>query len=321
MLLATLTAVALVGGVVAGLVVLLLGSAGDQTLALSCLAFAGFSWVMWVQYAPGLGGMRTDDPNGWALEVTADHEQRLGAAVERLCVLADVKRPLCTVYGGFRAQSFTVAKPGRRPQLYVDVGLLRALDDRELDAVVAHELSHIANRDAVLMTMLLLPSQWLCGHLWDLWTYRNSRFTDGAGQEVMADIRYSQPGLAAVLTAIVFLPVLLVVAPVGMMLTASVRVLSRHRELYADRCAALLTGSPAGVISALGKISGEGSGLRLPDLRTGRDEFHIIPDRRQPIGIRRIWATHPTVRTRTARLEHMERELQHARLRPEISAS
>ena len=306
MLVALLIAFALVVGVVLGLLWMTQGSWHQQLVGWNCVAFAGFGWLMGLYYLPP-AVERLMDSSVWYLDVTEDQQARLEGSVQRLCVLADMSPPLCSAHPFFLPQSYTVAKPWRQPTLYVTAGMLRALDDRELDAVVAHELSHISNRDAVLMTVLTTPASWLYGRVWDMWRVRHEDLVAGA---------------VSVATAVMFLPAVMLLAPVGLALTASSRVVSRHRELYADRCAALLTGSRAGVATTLLKISKARGGLRLPDLRTvlARDEYHILPDRPQPTGLGRVWATHPTVPARTAALGEMEGELQQARLRAEVSA-
>jgi heat shock protein HtpX len=93
-------------------------------------------------------------------------------------------------------------------------------------------------------------------------------------------------------------------------------VVSRHRELAADRGAAVLTGSPARLAAVLTRLAGDIGGLPTRDLRlaAGADAFHLLPARkREARGVARVWATHPQLRTRLAQLERMEHELQSAR--------
>jgi heat shock protein HtpX len=92
------------------------------------------------------------------------------------------------------------------------------------------------------------------------------------------------------------------------------RIVSRQRELAADRGAALLTGSPAAMTSALLKLSAEVAGIPRRDLRAvaARDLLHVVPVRPER-GIARLWATHPRLSTRVHELEWLERELQDAR--------
>jgi heat shock protein HtpX len=287
--------------VLGGLTLLLVGASTGYVLVIYCLLFAWLHRLFASVYISRVWYPETED-DGWYLEVEPAQQERLGATVERLCLLADVPAALCTAYPAFIPQSYTIAPLRRRPTVYVSEGMLRALDDRELDAVVAHELSHIANRDAELMTWLMRPTSLFGGHLPALWAARHVSATGG---------------VAAVTLVVFFLPVVVYLAPLMLSITACARLVSRQRELYADRCAAVLTGSPAGVATTLMKVSGERGAVRLPDLRAvggERDGFHILPDRPQPTGMRRIWATHPPVLARTARLEVMERELQRARL-------
>ena len=124
------------------------------------------------------------------------------------------------------ALSWTTALPRRRPSVHVTTGLLDRVGDRELQAVLAHELAHVLHRDAVLVTLLAGPPAYLMAGL-------RSMASEG-GREWFAAILFG-----------VFL-----VPPAAVML-AIARVVSRHRELAADRAAAVLTGSPASVAAAL----------------------------------------------------------------------
>ena len=297
-------AVALLAGLVVGLLSLLFGSEDQLQFAALCLAFVGVGWA----HSYTLLDAREDlaDLDGWSLEVEPAHQERLRESVQRLAAQADIRAPDCTVDGGFLPQSYTLASPRRRARLYVSAGMLRALDDRELDAVVAHEISHVCNRDAVLMTVVAGPAAWAIARFQKLWGRRHTDWR----------IR-----VALVFDAILFLPGAIVFPPVAIVLTAASRIVSRHRELCADRGAAVLTGSPASVADVLEKILRVRGRTNIPDLRVvaARDEFHIIAVRKQPTGIGRIWATHPRLDTRLESLQRMEGDLQHARLRADAS--
>jgi len=154
----------------------------------------------------------------------------------------------------------------------------------QAQAVLAHELSHLANRDAVVMTLIAGPPTmviWACQFLWERLSFRGWCF------------------------AVPLLP-WLAVSPVPL---AICRLFSRQRELAADRGAAMLTGSPSAVASALMRLSGEVPRIPLADLRsTGTsDLFHFLPAREYGgSDVRRIWATHPPVKLRLARLAQLE---------------
>jgi heat shock protein HtpX len=184
--------------------------------------------------------------------------------------------------------SWTTAPIGGRTRLHITTELLDRVGDRELEAVVAHELGHLANRDAVLMTALAGPPAWVFGGLRVMWD------DDGRGK------------FGAVLFG-------LVLVPIAALMSVSGRIVSRHRELAADRAAAVLTGSPARVAAALANVAEGLSRKTRKDLRAvaGRDPLHLLPVR-EATGLRRLWATHPPLARRVARLERMERALQDA---------
>ena len=172
-------------------------------------------------------------------------------------------------------------------RLHLTDGLLRRLDPHELEAVVAHELAHVAHRDATVMTIVGGPGAVLLGG-----GMRLLRASAASG--------CSLGGLSAI----------------GDRLARELgtRALSRYREFAADAGAAVMTGRPAALASALMKVS-EGL-VRDPaeDLRAAaaRDAFHLLP-----VGDRRNWlplpATHPPLAARIARLERQEATLQAAR--------
>jgi heat shock protein HtpX len=158
--------------------------------------------------------------------------------------------------------------------------------------VLAHELSHIAHRDATVMTVVGLPGAVLAeggargGGWWGWWPVQIGRLAAFA---------------------------------IGRVAGVGTKALSRHRELVADAGAATLTGRPSALASALLKVSGELARIPAADLRAvaGRDAFHLLPTRSErgggPLG--RLEATHPTLDQRLAALERLEARMQHARHR------
>jgi heat shock protein HtpX len=225
-------------------------------------------------------------------EPLADGERpELRAIVERLCVLADLPEPELVVHAERQPNSWVFDLPGRPPRMHVTTGLLETLEPAELEAVIAHELSHVAHRDATVMTVVGLPGEllgrgsergWSGG--WFLWL----------GQIVAGAIAY--------------------VSGFG------TRALSRHRELAADAGAARLTGRPAALVSALHKVSGEIGRLPKQDLRATAtlDAFGLLPTSAEDLTsfIDRLRATHPPLARRIAALERLEREMHGARLAP-----
>ena len=218
-----------------------------------------------------------------------DDQDRVDRAVRGLCMLGGLTVPQMVVERHLAPLSWTVAGLRRRPHVHLTTGLLDRLDDRELAAVVAHELSHIAQGDAVLMTIIAGPS---------------AAFFRGLRAAIDAD---------RLRGAIVVLSYGLWLVPVALVLRATALVVSRHRELTADRGAAVLTGSPAAVASALTSVAAGLAERRARDLRRVRagDVFHLLPSRRdEPGPLVQLWSTHPRLHRRLAQLEAMEERLQ-----------
>jgi heat shock protein HtpX len=207
--------------------------------------------------------------------------------VDRLCAVGDMPVPTLVIEGDDAPLTWTTARPWRTPTVHVTSGLLDACDTAELEAILAHELSHIANRDVWVMTILAGPPSWILDGIRVYW---RERHTDDAPR--FATIRYAMGMVVfASWSAALALP---------WALTA--RAVSRHRELAADRGAALLTGSPAQVAAALRALSETAA---MPDLRLTL--LTPLPARERT---RSLWATHPPLGTRVARLERMEVLLQ-----------
>jgi heat shock protein HtpX len=156
--------------------------------------------------------------------------------------------------------------------------------------VLAHELSHIGNRDAVLMTVLAAPGVRVLRSLHVTWRHA-------------AEQHWTIALAAAVMCAVLAVPALV---SVGVS-----RIVSRHRELAADRGAALLTGSPAALAAALAQLSDGLHAIPDRDLRVAAvsDVLHVVPAK-PANGIARLWATHPPLEDRIHRLERLEAQLQ-----------
>ena len=214
----------------------------------------------------------------------------LHAIVDRLCALADLPRPRIYLDMEWQPNSWIVDPPGRPARLHVTSGLLDVLEGPELEAVVAHELAHVANRDATVMTVVGGPGAVLA---------EGGRRLGGSGGWWALQFG----GLLAMV--------------VGKLSTVGTNALSRYRELAADQGAVALTGRPSALASALLKVSGELARLPAEDLRVaaGRDAFHLLPIERE---LHRLFATHPPLRRRLAALERMEARLHAARPHPDV---
>jgi len=216
-----------------------------------------------------------------AVPVTAQQEPELHAIVDRLCVVADLPEPEIVVEPERQANSWLVGLSRGRARLHVTRGLLDLLTPSELEAVVAHELSHLVNRDALVMTAVGGPGAVL----------------EGGGRRLM------RGGWFLMIGGFVSLGI-------GWLSRLGTQALSRHRELAADAGSAALTGHPAALASALRRISGELRLVPKEDLRVAayRDVFHLLPVGEHD--------THPPLAKRIERLERMEQRMHAARVAP-----
>ncbi len=212
-------------------------------------------------------------------------------AVDRLCALAALRKPALVLDGERQPNSWVVAPVGAPARLHVTRGLLETLTPAELEAVAAHELSHLAHRDAVVMTAVGGPGAVLL---------------EGGPQLMRRGFWLAPGGIVAY--------------AIGWIARLGTNALSRYRELAADAGAAALTGHPAALASALRKVSGGIERIPARDLRAvaGRDAFHLLPVGVQAADRIPWWrrgggATHPSLERRIARLEQMERRLHAAR--------
>ena len=221
---------------------------------------------------------------GRAVEVSAAEEPELHAAVERLCVAADLPKPRVILEPEDQPNSWVVSLARGRSQLHVTDGLLEIVAGAELEAVVAHEIAHIAHRDAAVMTVVGGPAAML--------------LSGGRGM-LRAGWFMAAGGLIAF--------------AIGWLGSLGTRALSRYRELAADAGAAALTGNPAALASALVRVSQGLVAIPRADLRevASRDAFHLLPTARR--GEYRLPPAHPALRARIERLERLERQLQAAR--------
>ena len=223
-------------------------------------------------------------------EVGAAEAPGLHAVVERLCVLADLPKPRIVVEPERLPNSWVVAIGRERTRLHLTEGLIERLEPHELEAVIAHELAHVAHRDATVMTVVGGPGAALLGG--------GVRLLRGGGFWFV-----SFGGVVAVV--------------LGWLASAGTRILSRYREFAADAGAAALTGRPAALAAALVKVSDGLVALPATDLRAAaaRDAFHLLPVGGERAGrcIPPLPATHPSLQARIARLERLEARLQSAR--------
>ncbi|WP_049906327.1 M48 family metalloprotease [Halorubrum aidingense] len=249
--------------------------------------------------------------------VSPDEYPELHAAVTRLAAQADVPKPDVAVARTQLPNAFAVGTPGDGA-VVVTTALLERLDEDERDAVLAHELAHLKNRDASLMTVAwVLPTiTYLLAVLAFYVLYglvQLLRFGGGSGGD--------RDGRAlAVGVVVISVSALLTLTVSAMFWAGSVlihRVLSRYREYAADRAAAEITGSPAALASALETLDESMPEVPERDLREfdgGAEALYIAPLESRAFGDEELVSTdvfpetHPPTRDRIARLRELAGE-------------
>ena len=215
--------------------------------------------------------------------------------IERLCAMADLPKPRIAVIDTDVPTAFATGRSPKHAAVAVTTGLWERLEPEEAEGVIAHELSHIANRDVLVMTLASFFAM-LAGLLARFGLYSGMfgggrRDNNGGGVPV-------------------WLIILLVSVVTYVLSFLLIRAISRYREYTADRGAALLTGAPEHLMSALQKITGEMMRIPQRDLRQveAMNAFFIIPTN---VGKRasELFATHPPTEKRLARLAEIAREM------------
>jgi heat shock protein HtpX len=239
-----------------------------------------------------------------AKEVSADDEPELHDAVERLCAMAGLPKPRIAVVPSDVPNAFATGRNPRHAAVAVTAGLQRRLDPKEIEAVLAHELSHIANRDVLVMTLAsffamlaALITRW--GLFFGMWGGGMGGGFGGGNRN-----NNNQGGLP------VWMIVLLVSIVTYAISFILIRTISRYREYAADRGSALITGAPENLMSALQKISGQITQIPDRDLRevAGMNAYFIIPTNwRTQAG--ELFMDHPPLEKRLAALEKIAREM------------
>ena len=241
-------------------------------------------WQWWSSDKVAMRAMR-------AREVTPQEAPELHGMIDRLCALADMPKPRVGVADMAAPNAFATGRSPERAVVCVTTGILQTLDAEELEAVLAHELSHVAHRDVLVMT--LASSAGIAAGL----------LMRGAQFGAMGRSRNNN-ALPAILVAVV---VSLVVYAVSFLL---LRLLSRYRELCADRSGAYLTMKPGKLASALQKISGEVARIPERDLRSAgaASALCIVPAIRGA-SVQALLATHPPLEKRLEQLARIQTEL------------
>jgi heat shock protein HtpX len=263
--------------VVIALLAVVFAEAPAKVIVFACIA-AAVGTVMMIKE-------RANRP--FAREVDAVDAPELHAHVERLCLMADLPKPAIVIEPAQHPNSWIVGTGRRGYRLHLTRGLLNTLEASELEAVIGHELAHVAHRDAAVMTVVGGPPSVLLGGGARMMRGGSPIFMLGAG----------------------------VALGIGWAGSLGTRALSRYREFAADAGSVALTGNPAALASALTKVSEGLVTIPQRDLRSAiaQDAFHLLPVARRGRGNFGLPATHPPLAARIARLQRMEQRLQDAR--------
>jgi len=226
-----------------------------------------------------------------ARQVTPEQAPELHGMIDRLCAMAVMPKPRVYITDMDMPNAFATGRSPKHSAVCVTTGIMRRLTAEELEGVLAHELSHVAHRDVAVMTIASF-----LGVVAGLITRWGLIFGGGRGNNNGGALPFLVIWLAS-----------MVVAAIGFLLT---RVLSRYRELCADRSGAFLTGKPSALASALTKISGDMARIPTRDLRQAEtmNAFFIAPALKGT-GLNSLLATHPPLEQRLDQLAKVSAQL------------
>jgi heat shock protein HtpX len=272
----------LLGALYVALVVALLGSGvSGVTVALIAGGLAALNLFASDKLALAAMGARVVSP--------AEAPQ-LHAMIERLCVQADLPKPKVAVARTPMPNAFAIGRSPKSATVCATTGIMELLSPAELEGVMAHELTHVQNRDVLVMT--------LAGFFATIAAYivQFGFFFGGGGDDD------DNPS---------FFVLFLVSLAVYVISFFLMQALSRYREFAADRGAALITGRPSALAAALVKISGGMQRIPQTDLRASRElsAFYIFPPGAGK-AIGGLFSTHPPMEKRIAALQRLEAQLQ-----------
>ena len=230
--------------------------------------------------------------------VTAEQAPELHAMVERLCAMANLPKPRIAVVDSDVPNAFATGRNPKHAAVAVTQGLWRRLEPQEIEAVLGHELSHIANRDVLVMTVASFFAM-LAALLTRFGLYAGMFGGFGGGNRSSNNNQ---------------VPVWLIVTLVSIIVYAIsfilIRTISRYREYAADRGSAIITGAPENLMSALQKISSGITQIPQRDLREvqGMNAFFIIPTNWKT-NMSEWMMDHPPLEKRLAALSEIAREM------------
>ena len=223
---------------------------------------------------------------------------RLHGIVDRLCALADMPKPRVAIADTDMPNAFATGRNADHAVVCATRGIMRRLDNDELEGVLAHEMSHVAHKDVQVMTIASFLA--IIAALLVRIAFYSELFGGGrrSNDQNALPIMFILMIVSAVVYAISFL---------------LIRLLSRYRELSADRSGALLTGNPSALAAALVKVTGRIGQIPTKDLRTQQplNAFYFAPAMHLSggSGLANIFSTHPSLERRLAELDKVQKQL------------
>jgi heat shock protein HtpX len=232
--------------------------------------------------------------------VTPQQAPELHGIIDRICALADMPKPVVAISPVDMPNAFATGRNSKNAVVCVTQGLLRRLDREELEGVLAHEMSHVAHKDVVVMTIASFLG--IIAGLLVRFAFYSELFGGG-------DRRGGNNNNGGAL------PVMLIIMLVSIVVYAIsfllIRLLSRYRELAADRSGALLTGQPSKLASALQKVSGDIAKIPSRDLRDAEalNAFYFAPAITSGASLATLFSTHPSLDRRLRELAKISEQL------------
>jgi heat shock protein HtpX len=225
--------------------------------------------------------------------VTPQEAPEFHQLIERLCIQANIPKPRVAIADTSMPNAFAIGRSPKSATVCATTGILSLLTPAELEGVMAHELTHVQNRDVMVMTIA-------------------SFFASIASFIVQMGFWFGGWGGDDDDNGVSWIVVILVSAVVYMVSFVLLQALSRYREFAADRGSAIITGRPSALISALMKISGNMQQIPQRDLRAANGElaaFYIFPPKTKR-SVANLFSTHPPLEARIAALQRLEAQLQ-----------
>ena len=228
-----------------------------------------------------------------------EYARLLHGTVDRLCALADMKKPRVAIADTDLPNAFATGRNADHAVLCVTTGLMRRLTPEELEGVIAHEMSHVAHKDVQVMTAASFLA--IVAALLIRIAFYGELFGGGGRRDNNNN---------ALPIMLVLMLVAIVVYAISFLL---IRMLSRYRELAADRSGALLTGRPSALKSALIKVSTDMARIPTKDLRAAEplNAFFFAPAMKlnAKASLSTVFSTHPSLERRLAELDKVQQQL------------